>query len=365
MRPVSDLWVDAIRVSHRIAVRATILDEETEIALEEVLSGQVTLDARAATRGRCDLTVSGASDLVPTSRTDALAPYGNEIRIERGITYPGGSTELVSLGVFRIEDATIADSGDNLEVRISGLDRSARLIDARFEEPYQVASGTNIADAILEVVTEGWPEVATDFMVVDATVPKLIAEEGGDRWAFAQSMATSIGAELYFDGDGVLILRPVPTPTQDFAYELVEGEDGVLVSAERTWSRQGAFNRVIATGENTKGDTSVRGVATDEDPDSPTYYYGQFGQVPRFYSSPFITTDEQAEDAAAGILAKELGATQSVSFGAIVDPALEPGDVVKITRQRAGIDETNVIDALTIPLSAEGTLTGTTRATQA
>ena len=53
----------------------------------------------------------------------------------------------------------------------------------------------------------------------------------------------------------------------------------------------------------------------------------------------------------------------------IPNPALEPSDVVYVKRARAGIgeDETygeaHVIDTLTIPLTADQPITGTTRAT--
>ena len=53
-----------------------------------------------------------------------------------------GTSELVSLGKFRIDSCDVNDTGDNLEVRIAGLDRSARVIDARFEEASQINAGS-------------------------------------------------------------------------------------------------------------------------------------------------------------------------------------------------------------------------------
>jgi hypothetical protein len=364
MRPVSARWAAAVLKDHKPTFRATIIRREEETPLEAVTGGSVTLDAKAACRGRCDVTVGGDADLVPSLRTDLLAPYGNEIKLERGFTYPNGDEEFAALGVFRIEDVDVDDSGDDLSIRISGNDRSARIIDARFEEPYNIATATNVGTAILEVLQEAWGDFTYDFAEVENTTSAAVAEEGGDRWALAQSLATSIGCDLYFDGDGKLILRPIPTPADvESPYLLREGVDGVLITAGRGWTRQGAFNRVIATGENTSSEVIARGVATDDNEDSPTYYYGPFGQVPRFYTSPFITTDTQAEKAAAGILARELGATQTINFGVVVDPALEPGDIVRIRRERAGIRESNVIDTLTIPLAFGEAMTGTTRAT--
>ena len=370
MRPVTSRFLDAIARSHILATRAAVLDQDGAQVGDAlpVTDGTVTLDATAATRGRADLTVidDGSLGLVPDSATSVLAPYGNEVRVERGVLYPDGTDELVSLGVFRLDDVETTDQGAALEIRIVGLDRSARFIDARFEEPYQLAAGQTGDAAILAVLQAAWPDLAYDFTATTLLTPAAIGEEGGDRWQFAQSIATSVGMELYFDGDGVAVLRPVTRPSDSPVVQLVEGDGGLLLPPTgRRWTRQGAFNRVIATGEATDTDTPpARGVATDDDPLSPTYYFGPFGKVPRFYSSPFIATDQHAIDAAEAILSRELGTTQQVQFGSVVNAALEPGDVAQITRQRAGIDETHVIDQLTIPLAAAGTMTGSTRATQ-
>lgn len=366
MRAVTTAFSDAILASHQLATRITVLkDDDAILDIDSAIDGSVTLDITAATRGRCDLTIidDGTLGLIPTTAADPLAPYGNEIKIERGIQYEDGSTELVSLGIYRIDSTTIEDGAGGLQIKIGGTDRSSRIIDARFEEPYQVAAGTNYATAIENVIAAATPSITFDLTATTITTPSLIANEGDDRWKFAQDMAQSLGHILYFDGDGICVSRPIASLGASApSVQLVEGESGLLLSASRAWGRTGTYNRVIATGENTGNGTPVRGVATDTNPLSATYYYGPFGKVPRFYASPLMTTDAQAADAAAGILARELGTTQQVGFGSIVNPAIEPNDIARITRARAGIDEDHIIDQITIPLSAEGTMSGRTRA---
>jgi hypothetical protein len=362
VRSVSAAFETAILTSHTLAVSAEVIAADgTETSLP-IVEGTVTLDQRAAVRGRCDLMLAddGTLGFIPDDGGDLLAPYGNEVRVSRGITFPDGTTELVSLGVFRIQEALVDDGPEGLTVRIAGLDRAQRFVDARFEEPYQVAAGTNYATAIESVLTDAWPDVPTSFQATSLTTPTLVVQEGDDRWAFAQAMARSLGMALYFDGDGTAVLTPdvLSSPV----IELAEGAGGVLLLASRQWTREGTFNRVIATGENTGETAPARGVATDDNPLSPTYYFGPFGKVPNFYPSPFITTDAQAEAAAQSILDREIGTTESVGFGALVLPHLEPGDTATITRERSGIDEDHVIDSLTIPLSASEGMSGQTRA---
>lgn len=372
MRPTSTAYRAAIRQSHLAVVKVEVLDSGVVIdtltadgTRPAAISGSVTLDSRAASRGRFDLTLvdDGSLGLIPTTAADLLAPYGNEVKIHRGLVLPDGTIETPSVGIFRIDAANIEDTAAALTIALSGLDRSARVIDAKFEEPFEVAAGTNIETAILAVVQVAIPDVVTVFPGSLFVTPQLRAEEGSDRWKFAQDIATACGLELYFDGDGYLRLEA--TAAGDIVATLAEGPGGVLLSASRGWTRADTFNRVIATGENTSEAAPARGVATDNDPTSPTYYYGPFGKVPRFYASSFIATDEQAVVAATTLLLRQLGTTQTANFGVICDPSLEPGDTVRVTRLRAGIDEDNVIDSLTIPLGVEQPMTGQTRARQA
>jgi hypothetical protein len=376
--PALPSWEEALRGLHTVVSRATLLIDGSEVTQIPILDGAVTLDARAATRGRCDLTVAYDEDLalVPDVPTSLLAPYGNELKVERGIEYADGTVELAPLGVFRLEEVDVDDSGENLAIRVAGMDRSKRFIDARIEGPtLQIdaaklvalgMAGGKLHHAVLWLLQQAWPAVATDLTTSAIDAAPIVMEEASDRWALAQEIATSMGAELFFDGEGVAVLRPVVQAGAGApALSLTEGEGGLLLQASRRWTRAGTFNRYIATGENTGADTPpARGIATDENPFSPTYYYGRFGKVPGWYSSPFITTDEQASDAAQAMLAKQLGTTQEVSFGMVVNPKLTPGDVVRITRERTGIDEDHVVDSVTIPLGADGVMTGTTRAVQ-
>ncbi len=369
MRPVSAAFGPAVRASHQAVVKVEVLDLGTVVQTittspAAVTSGSVSLDARAASRGRFDLTIvdDGSLGLIPTTAAGLLAPYGNEVRISRGLILPTGVTETPSIGVFRIDAARIDDSADSLTINLSGMDRSARVIDARFEEPYEIASGTLVETAIRNLVTYAIPDVVTVFPGATYTTPALRAEEGDDRWKLAQDLATASGLELFFDGDGALRLQALAgggTVTT-----LAEGSTGVLLSASRNWVREGSYNAVVATGENTGATTPARGVAYDIDPTSPTYYYGPFGKVPMFFQSAFIVTNDQALAAATAMLQRQLGTTQTATFGTIVNPSLEPGDTVRVTRLRAGIDEELAIDTLTIPLSADQPMTGQTRARQ-
>lgn len=373
MRTVSARFLAEIQRSHVAVVRVQLIQYDVNPAnpvtiteLDGVKGGAVTLDQGAAVRGKLALTLvdDGTMGLIPESASSPLTPYGNELRPYRGVRYADGLEELVSLGIYRMDSVDLDDTPAGVDITISAFDRAQRIVEARFEAPYQVAAGTNYVTAIQDVITGAYPDVVFDFPTTALVTPALLVqEEGADRWAFAQDMATSLGMRLFFDGDGICVLRAVSTGVIPDV-TVSEGEDGVLVSASRGFRREGAYNRVIATGENTGTVAPVRGVATDSNPSSPTHYGGPYGNVPMFYSSPFLTTDDQAAGAASSLLVKQLGTTQSVAFGSIVNPALEPDDVALIQRALTGLDEPHIIDSLSIPLVVGGgddALAATTR----
>lgn len=371
MQRISSRWETGITSSHRLAVEVKLGGQKLE-----PVDGTVTLDITASTRGRADLSFADPA-LIPETPSDTLAPYSNELSIARGITYSDGTSELKQLGLLRIEEAEITD-----QVSVNLLDRSVRVAEAKFEETYTTAEGTNLVTEIENICRWAIPDLTTEFSTRTAPTITLHAEEGDDRWEYCQSIAAALGCDLYFNALGVLTLRTVPDVTNPPVAYLVEGEAGVsvrpptLLDLTKRWSRTETFNRWKAVGDNPDVDTAPpSAVATDDQPNSPTRYGGPFGKKPAdVFSSPMIENTDQAQDAANGLRAKGIGAVQSVDFGALVNPALEPGDVVHVTRTRRDptdldrlvkvADENHIIDSLTIPLTADGTMSGTTRAIQ-
>lgn len=365
----SERFSEALTRGYKICLVIQVLDGTNGQVLAEldtVETGAVTLDSSAAIRGRCDLTIvdDGLRDLIPTTPQDMLAPYGNEIRLARGIRYPDGTAEAVELGVFRMRQVNPEDSGASSTIQITGLDRWSRLTDARFEQTWVIPAGTNAVTAIRNTVLDAYPDCPLDLGTTNITLPQKLGERGGDRGTFVQDIAWSIGSELYFDGTGTLCRRPLAVATDNNRWTIREGEGGALLKVGRAWDAERVYNKVIVSGEPIDDALPVCATALDNNPQSPTYYYGKFGKRPRFYVSQMITTEQQAGLAAAGILAKSLGTSQQVTFDQMVDPTMEPGKVVRIMRERLGLDEKHVLDTLTIPLAARDSMPGRTRVTE-
>lgn len=334
MRPVSERFLRTIAGSHTAIFRARVVAPGqtgvspvgTEVA---ILGGDVKLDAGADIRSTVELQVDG-SDTWPAAASDLLAPYGNELFIERGVAYGGGATEWVSLGYFRINTLEQDDAPFG-PIRITGTDRMSMIIDAKMTTIKQYAAAVSNGTMLADLVTDAYGAAVVawdDDTVRTAPIGRtFIVEE--DRYAKIKELVTGLGKIAYFDYRGILLVR-TPASPDDPVWTVSRGEGGVLVEASRSLSREGVYNGVLATGEALDTEPPTRGLAVDTGASSPTRWGGPFGKVPRYYSSPLLTTDSQAQLAAATILRRSLGLPYNVDFTAVPNPALEPDDPVSV-----------------------------------
>lgn len=369
MRPVSAGWESTIRGSHDAVFRATVCDTfqtgttptGTRIG---IIGGAVRVDGFADIRSTLDLTTPGVDELGdnmwPKFVDDPLAPYGNEIYVERGVKYSDFEVEYVGLGYFRIQAPDQADAPAG-PIRLTAEDRMAAIIEARLLAPVQFNPPTSLGTIVDQLITDVYPDAAIEWdddTDLSTLTRQVIVEE--DRYGFLDDIVKSRAKIWYWDHRGVLTIRSLPDST-DIVYEVNSGRDGVLVDAARHITRERVFNAWVVTGEGGDTEDPARGVAVDNDPNSPTFFYGRFGQVPAFYSSPLVSDDSQAAAAARALLLRQLGLPYVVNFGAVPNPALEPFDPVGVRYSNVDGLERHVLATLNIPLEEGSKMTATTR----
>lgn len=362
MRPVSAQFNNIVRGSHTIAVRVRALTTYqtgvnpvgTELT---VIKGDVVLDSSADIRGTLDVTVDGTNAF--TSDSDGLlTPYGNEIFVERGIVYGSGTREMVSQGYYRIYTVTQAGEPDS-PIRITGRDRMSGVLDARLLAPMQFLAGTSVQTIFQTLVTEVFPlaVIEFDYNAASDTIGRdQIADE--DRYAFLRDLARSRGKVMYWDYAGKLQVKTAPSSSA-IVFDVNAGQDGVLITLDRELTREGVYNAVVATGQAPDSLEPVRAQALDMNPNSPTFWNGKFGRVPRYFFSTFLTTVAQCATAARSILERILGLPYNVDFNMVPNPALEPLDPIRITHEDGY--ENHILERVAIPLTVDDPMTGRTR----
>lgn len=364
MRPVSDAFLRTLRGSHTAVFEARICApgqtgvDPTGTTIP-ILGGDVRLDGTADVRSTLDMTTEGRG-MWPRTAADLLAPYGNEVFARRGIDY-GTGVEWVSLGYFRLYTPEQDDAPDG-PIRLAGKDRMSGLVDGRLLTPLHVPSTSTYGGVTTQLVQQVYPGAVIewdDTTVRDTAIGRaLIAEQ--DRYVFLRDLWDSVGKIGHWDHRGVLVIADPPDPTTP-VWDINHGHDGVLISMSRQVTREGVYNGVVAEGEAADTQAPPRAVVVDLEANSPTFWYGAFGQVPTFYTSPFITTAAQATTAAAAKLRKVIGLPYNVDFGAIPNPALEPDDPVRVRYSDRDAPEIHILQDLTIPLTVDAAMTASTR----
>lgn len=356
MRPVTDSFLSTIRGSHQAVFRARVVapgqvgvnPTGTEIPIN---GGDVTMDSTADINSTLDLTTKFDW---PANATALGAPYGQEIYVERGVTYGNGTKEYVGLGYFRI-DSVEQDRTPNGTLHIGGSDRMANVRDGRNTTPYVFGPGASVGSVIDQVVGEVVSGLVTvyDWSAYAQTLGNThVVDE--DRLKFVADLVAAYGKIMYFDYAGRLQVKSPPAQNRAAVWTINNGRNGVLVSMKRAIARDGVYNGVVARGESTGELPPVQGIAIDSNASSPTYWYGPFGKVPKFYNSAFLTTTDQCLSAAQSMLLSATGLPYTVSLGTVPNPALEAWDVIAVAYSDKADAETHIIDKISYGLSADG-----------
>lgn len=348
--PVTDRFLQRIAESHTVATRVQLFLTDGRVVDLAHTGGSVPVDRASATRRTCTVTGCDTS-LIPRTPGDQVATYGARLRIARGVDYGDGTSELVPVGVFRLDSV----DGDVSEgpVTLQGKDLSAVVADDKFTEPY-TATGT-VVGAITGLIQRSIPDADVISSIDDTAIGSRTFEVEADPWDGCREIAAAAGAEVYANADGVFVIATLPsveTTMPVWAVEAAEG--GVYISGNRAMSCDGVYNGVLARGENTADDVPpVSYLATDDDPNSPTYWEGPFGRRPLFYSSSTLITLEACTQAANLKLAEAKAPNASGDIASLPNPALEPGDVIRVTHPD-GTRELHQVASFSVPLEEGG-----------
>lgn len=308
-------------------------------------SGQVTPDRTAEVRYAASVELLDA----PRGRS-GINSVSTEIRLFQGIKVPRLDVEWIPAGRYAIDRLRRTRLGVSLDL----LGREDIVRGAAFPTARTIGPDTakTCAEQLLAEALPGSPVAWLDGVKSDTVMPSFVVDE--DRWAAVSGgadssgtstgIAASLGAEVYADARGIPTFAPVPTLDDPVVWRIPLGLVTARPSEEET--AEDLKNLWSVSGDSGSGGAVVGPVFLwDDNPDSLTYagpdpvndpLAPQRLGLPQVrvrtgrYSSALITGLDQARDVAAAKLADSLGVQASLSFTAICNPALEPGDVVEV-----------------------------------
>lgn len=366
MYPASAELKTAIRTDHIAIAKAEIWNQEQKLITLDIAQGDVEISVQSATRRSCtvSLVTSRRTDnLVPDTDFDYLTPFGNELRLYRGVEFTDGTQEYVPLGVFVMTDINVEDTNEGVFLQIKGQDRAIIVSRNKWTEPYQMVSGS-LESSIQALLQDRFTDVQVNFPTTNVTIQQVIlgAERSNDPWKDALEICELGGYDLFFDVDGVATMRQFPSlDGSPVVATFQEGDDTVITSLSRDISTRDTYNGIIYVVEGSNITTPIRVEVWDEDPSSPTYRYGVFGEAPTFITTNLLATQTEALNAATVLLNKFIGAQERVAFSSLVDPTLDANDVVYVKTDGAKVDRLVIIDEIRVPLAPQGQMQTTTR----
>lgn len=347
MITVSPLMQEAASLSQTMSIRADLLVGNTVVKPGlKVVGGKIDADRTRKVRlqGSVELALWPWEDL----------DFGvniHRIRLWRGVESLN-TKELLTIGTFRVDEIK-RSYGGGVTVDLSGLE--AYIDDARFMVPRTPPRGTSTTQTIASLIKQVLPE---DVVRVEATRNKLVqatAPWERERWDAIDALARSIDCEVFADATGQFVIKDTPTLNGTPVLTIKEGENGLLVAVEETYTRDQVYNAASVSGQSSDPNIApVHGEAMVTDPADELYVYGPYGIVPIFYVSNAFTTNAQCTAYAAKLLAEARTINSTLTF--TTPPTLwwlEVGDLVAVQRLDRTL-ELHMLDTGEVDLAAGG-----------
>jgi hypothetical protein len=409
---------EAVRGSHSSEVKAWTCDYDVDSwkvhplvddtgwkeVTYEIISGEVTEHLGEAVARELNLDVASEYWDDPFDALQEISPYRTLIAVARGISQRDG-TLWIPLGVFRVWNVSTAGSAENaIQISVRGYSMEVVVRDARFWITPVAGTGTgqigatSIQGVIQKLLDAAFPktvpgnfvpfDVVSDGLGIapeDYLFPtKTILTDDRDRLDLILRLQEDRNVWGRFDRGNHYRIDTMPSVLDDPVPWIVDtGDNGVLVSYSKEYTRNQVYNAVLCFGEyggpaNTDPKFQASWFATDGpglptwNPDSPTAWGGPYGYVPRFQRIGFLPNNatranEIVRETAESILARAMDFKAGISFESVPNPLLEAGDVVEIhypVGMRVGVVvprvERHLITSLTVGLGADTQLSADT-----
>jgi hypothetical protein len=345
---------DAVVYGSDVTTRCEVVDATGQYVIKnlDVTSGSVSDDVTRKTRRQCTLTLQDPTgELVPNDAHALLQPYSEYyLRLYRGVKVRG-ETEELPLGTFAPYAPKITDSGDSLEISVTGYDKSKIISRLRWITPYTIPSGTNTALAIKNLLLSRMPSLKFNIQPTNSTVPLTVLglEADNDPWADADKIASADGMEIFFDEHDVVVIRDIPDPDNDpIVASYDDGDRCTVTEFSRENDGEQMYTGVIVYSEGSEVAAPIRVEVWR--PDTTL-------RIPYFFPTALITTIGQATTTAESLFRRVGKGEYSVEITAIPDPRRRAGDVIHIQRELSQLNDAFVAGVVTMPLDATSPMT--------
>jgi hypothetical protein len=336
------LYEAALCRSHTRRTRVEVLTLNGGVLSEvsnQLVDGQVTVDGDAEVTRSLSLTFLDPNRSLnfDTDSPDDGALYADRmLRVSYGV-HVQELGRYVYAPVFTGPVTGLTRDGATVTVEAQGKEKLAK---GSIWTPINLRKGMDVTAAIRVLMSSRAGETRfsiPDFRNSNGKRPTLPAARALDRyadaWSTAVKLARSIDKQMFYNGDGVLVMRNAP----DAASWVFRPGDGGSIVGEMSvsYNLDELINTVAVRGQppkGSKGAVSASVFAPADHPLSPKRL-GRTG-APRHLveriEDQSIRSHKDAKALAERVLAKRLRETVDVSFDSLPIPHLDVGDMVRV-----------------------------------
>lgn len=243
-------------------------------------------------------------------------------------------------------------TGGGRSLNVHAVDLSKLVSANPWSSGFVVQVGENYVDAAVRMLLNRLP-TQTQFRL--CTTTKVTKEpyiygldQGGDPYKDIKEFLLPASLEPYFDAAGVFVIRQIPDPSVGVPVWTIDDDaHPVITDLSEELTADQTLNYITVKGEGTSTTNPVSGTAFDDNPLSPTYILGDFGEHAVTITLSGLETNDQAAAAAKAILAGSLSGSQVITISMVPNPALEPGDLVLLDLEDESMSGVFLINGMT------------------
>jgi hypothetical protein len=265
------------------------------------------------------------------------------------------------VGVFMIDN--INEEYFPRQVKITGRDYTKKLLLSKIGNALTFTSGTSIGTIVKNVAANAGifqTRIDTSNALLTADVS---FEKSVSRWEIIHTICEAYQYEVFFDSSGHLVVQPFLDPlTSPTSLTLAAGSNLITYSKSSNDTR--IFNHVTVISDNQ--DQIAAGIlifaeAKNNEPSSPTRI-DRLGDRVNDITSSVVANVAQAQALANSMLKIAALESYDLSWGTLVYPWIEAGQILEFEDPRIGVDEPDrfLMDAFTVPMGLEQ-MTGTAK----
>ena len=291
-----------------------------------------------------------------------------KIKIVTGLEFQGFNYEIDE-GIFVIFDPKMSQSGANNSLTFQCYDKFALLdgtIDGKGEFDYEIPVNTPICDAIRLLLRLPKNNRGEPYDVKDIIFP---AKYKGELLAYTikktadnaigeliKEMCKSISCDVKYNTQGNLVVTDT-LDDLDVHHRKVswtyDEQSPEYQNPSIDIKRSSIKNKVVVVGANING-FLCKGVAENTNPNSLYNINGSFGVKSIKITDNLIPSNRMCEERAKYELDKYMKNYVTLSFQSVWIPHLEPGDIIRWTKEDWGIEnEEFLVKTVSLPLNGK------------